>query len=476
MQKSDISEIFRLLDEDELKKFELFLNSPYFHVPERIARLFKNICINKDKLLSGSADRKQLASGILKKGSAESALRKLFSDFNSYLELYISIEQFQRSGLSQLFLADGYTLRTNTDKAREILLEADKKTESLNASEDKYRLMFETASRLNAIEDSADFHKHSRWLQNESFYLDAWFASRKIFLAQLMYSKSLLSKTNRYDGGLLNGVVKFIEINAEHYRKNFPDIYLKYLMLKMADTDDDELIIQYRELLDNSLKRFTTQQAAELYSDLYNYLTIRLSRGESRFREPLLRLYKWLDNKSLLFDSGSRKIHPYTYKQVIDTAIHLNEPEFARDFAERYSAFIDDRNRKNLINLMYAKINGLKGDIKSARINLAKVDYRDFIHYVDSKLYLFCIEYDSLNFDDAQLVLDSTRKYLSNNPNISGEIAASAERFIKISGRLLKQKSRSYDEFTVKKINDEYEKVKNGIYASNWLKQKIEEL
>ena len=125
---------------------------------------------------------------------------------------------------------------------------------------------------------------------------------------------------------------------------------------------------------------------------------------------------------------------------------------------------------------MYAKINGLKGDIKSARINLAKVDYRDFIHYVDSKLYLFCIEYDSLNFDDAQLVLDSTRKYLSNNPNISGEIAASAERFIRLSGKLLKQKSRSYDEFTVKKINDEYEKVKNGIYASNWLKQKIEEL
>jgi hypothetical protein len=268
----------------------------------------------------------------------------------------------------------------------------------------------------------------------------------------------------------------YISANGTEIRKNYPDIYLKYLMLKMLGSASGELILEYREYLDNESKGLTDEQRAEFYSDLYNYLTIRIADGDTQFRKPLLNLYKHLDKGNLLYDRGAGKIHLYTYKQILDTAINLADLGWAEYFAGKYSGSIDDENRKNIVNLGYAKIYYYKNDLKAARMYLAKVDYRDFIHYLDSKKFLLSIEYDCGNYDEAELIIDATLKYIKNNKELPAISGNNSKRFIKYMKKLIKFKDKGVDEFELSRLAKDFDTDKGFIYAKNWLKEKINEL
>ncbi|HAX48030.1 MAG TPA: hypothetical protein PK605_07980 [Ignavibacteria bacterium] len=476
MQKNDISHIFSLLSGDELAAFGNFLKSPYFNVPDRLIRLFNNITRSKDDIIAGKISRQQLASGILKSDSDSSALRKLFSDFNRALEKFL-VSQYccTEERENELSLARVYREKGFTAKSQLTLQNLLKQLKKLPSSESKFKIMAAAYEELNLLEDSSQFHKYSPSLEAESDYLDAYFIGRKLYLYQLMHSKEKLNSTKKYNKGMYAEIMEHISENTANIKKNYPDIYLKYLMLNMLGSAAEEQVIEYREYLESAENTLSHAQLIDFYSDLYNYLTIRISEGDHFFRKPLLGLYKILDSKGLLYDSGKDKIHLYTFKQAADTALHLNDIKWAEYFVKKYADSVNDPIRKNIVNLLFAKINCFKGEPKAARINLAKVDYRDFIHYLDSKLFLFCMEYDASNFDEAELLIASTLKYLKHNKELPELNRNNSKMFLRFASRLLKLKTGIGAEFELQKLKDEFNAETGSMYARNWLKDKLNE-
>ena len=477
MQKTDISQIFSLLSPAELVEFGDYLLSPYFRVPKRLVKLYENVLKNQDQILNGNITRRELASGILKKSNDDTALRKLFSDFNRTIEEFLICSSFSKDKFeAELMLAKVYRQRAFPHKARLALENILKQLKKFPSSDQKNKITSSVYEELNLLEDSSDFHKFSPSLEAESEFLDAYYLGRKLYLFQLMYSKEKLNSAKRYNTAMLGEILGFIRENEARIKKNFPDIYLKYLMLKMLESPDAGKVIEYREYLESAEETLSQAQLIDYYSDLYNYITIRISEGDHFFRKPLLGLYKMLDPKGLLYDSGKNKIHIYTYKQVVDTAIHLNDAAWAEYFAKKYADSVDDPGRKNIVNLVYAKVNSLKGDLKAARINLAKVDYRDFIHYLDSKLFLFCMESDASNFDEAELLTGSILKYLKHNKDLPESNKINTKRFLHYAAKLLKLKTGTGGGFELQKLEAEFNSETRSLYARNWLKDKFTEL
>ncbi len=479
MKKQEIPEIYSLLSDEELTRFGDYIRSAYFKVPERIIKLYGIISERREDIKSGKLTRKEIASGILKKSTTEASIRKLFSDLNREIENFLKTEYLYSHNLTgELFLIRQLKENGNILKARQAAGSLYKQAVRLPPGEDKYKLLSDIESEVSGMEDDSDFYKFSNSLQNESDNLDAAYFTRKLLLFQLMYSKEKLNSFSgtRYRLEMIGELLGFIGGNKDKFRESYPDIYLKYLMLKMLGSEDEELILEYRDTLESNTGVLTSQQQAGFYSDLYNYLTIRIADGGHQFRRPLLELYMLLDKKDLLFDNGNNRIHPYTYKQVIDTAIHLNEVKWAEYFAGKYSGAIDDLNRKNIVSLEYAKISRYNNDIKKSREYLAKVDYRDYIHYLDAKLFLLCIEYDCGNYDDAELIMDSALKYNKNNPDIPELFSANARRTIRLMKKLFRLKENSGDGYETGKLEREVNDEKGFIYARNWMKEKIAEL
>lgn len=479
MKKKEIPEIFSLLRDEELTRFGEYIRSPYFKVPERIIKLYGIVTERREDIKAGRLTRKEIAAGILKKSTTEASIRKLFSDLNREIENFLKIEYLSSNNLKGgLFLVRQLRGGGNTLKARQAANNLFKQAEKLPPGDERYALLSYLNSELIKAEDDSDFYQYSAALQDESDNLDAAYFTRKLLLFQLMYSKEKLNSFTgtKYRPEMIGEILEFINNNKNKFREQYPDIYLKYLMLKMLGSADEALILEYRELLDKSESILTIFQQSDFYSDLYNYLTLRITEGDHHFRRPLFDLYKLLDKRGLLCDKGKNRIHQYTYKQVIDTAIHLNEVKWAEYFAGKYSGAIDDVNRKNIVSLEYAKISSYSGNIKSAREYLAKVDYRDYIHYIDSKLFLLCIEYDCGNYDDAELIMDSALKYIKNNPDIPELFSANARRTIRLMKKLFRIKDKDSDGFELQKLNEEIDNEKGFIYARNWMKDKIAEL
>lgn len=479
MKKTEITEIYSILNEKELILFGEYVHTAFFRVPERIIKLYDLLSAKKKEILLGKFSRKEIAADILKKGSTDANIRKLFSDLNKEVENFLKLEYYKKNKFpGEVSLIKHFRETGNFAKAKQLINDLLKELLKLPPREETYRLMLEIDSELNLMEEASEFHKYSKELQSESDNLDAYYISRKLYLFQLMYSKEKLNSftETKYQANMLGEILEYIEKNQLKIKKRYPDIFLRYLMLKMLGAANEEMILEYRAYLDSEGNRLTLEQKSDFYSDLYNYLTLRIFDGAYQFRKPLLALYKHLDKQGLLYDRDKGKIHLYTYKQVLDTAIHLKDTEWAEYFAGKYSTDIDDVNRKNIVNLEYAKIHYFKGDMKAARMRLAKVDYRDFIHYLDSKKLLLCIEYDCGNYDEAELIIDATLKYIKNNKELPEINRSNAIRFIKYMRKLLKLKEKTGDYFEIGKLEKEFETDIGFIYARNWLKEKITEL
>jgi hypothetical protein len=92
MKKTEIAEIYDLLDEKEFRRFGEYVNAAYFKIPERIVKLYNLLAVKKEEILSGTLTRKDIAAQVFKSAQTESNIRRLFSDLNRELENFLKHE------------------------------------------------------------------------------------------------------------------------------------------------------------------------------------------------------------------------------------------------------------------------------------------------------------------------------------------------------------------------------------------------
>ncbi|MCC7159787.1 MAG: hypothetical protein IT281_09630 [Ignavibacteria bacterium] len=477
MKKLEIKDIISHLDESQWKRFGDYIHSPFFKLPERIVLLYEHVNEKHKEFKTENITRNEIAAKVLKGSSSDTNIRRLFSDFNKAVEDFLEFTWFENDEAARS-MALIISLREKNLKDHAVRKIKEEKKELLTKEPrlETYRNIHDLLEQEYLSEPVSEFHKFSEALQNSSDMLDVYYISRKLLLYQLMYSKELLNKESSYRRDMKPEIETFISRHAENIKQKYPDIYLKYLMLQILSSGSQDLILEYSGYLESTKGVLSKQQQADYYSDLYNYHTIRISRGEHSLRIPLLGLYKLLDEKDLLLDLSVMQIHTYTFKQIADTAFHLKELEWAEYFIKKYSPFIADENRANITNLEFAKLYDFKGERAKAKSFINKVDHRDYFHYLDSKMLLVCIHYDEDSFSEADMVIDSLNKYLRNSTELTKIHSDNTKRFIYYVKKLLKFKEAGAEEFDLAGLREELNEDKVPVYARNWLLERIEEL
>jgi hypothetical protein len=478
MKKLEISDLIGTLSAEEFKKLGCFINSPYFGISKRVAALYDHLSQNYDSALSGNLSREEAARSVLGNSFSGDNARRLFSDMNHVIEEFLSAEAFASDPAEkQLLLLKTLRKREDIQRFSLKIKELKKQIQLMKPDIPEYRIALEASEEEFHAEDAADFYEYSPSLQQWSDKLDSYYMSSKLLIFEYMYSKHLLNNNGKaYRWNMADEIFSNIEANIELVKQETPDVYLKYLMVKMVREKNDDLIIDYAEFLRANEEKFSRENASSLYSDLYNYTTIRISRGKHEFRRPLLELIKQIDQKGLLYDSGKEKMHIYTFKQIADTAFYLKEIVWVEDFINRYKNKLSAGSTSNVLSLVKSKLLYYKGDIDAARLELAKVNYDDYMLYLDAKSFQLCLEYDDDNFNECVLILDSLNKYLRSTKEIPESSTVNAKRFIYYLRKLMSYKEGTKDEFYLLKLAEEINGEDNPVYCRKWINDKIEEL
>lgn len=478
MKRLEISDIIGILSKEEFQKFGTFINSPYFGISKRTASLYSCISENYEAAAKGALTRGAAAMAVLGDSYSDDNARKLFSDLNKSIEDFLAFQMFSNEvHLKQLLILKA--LRNKEDRGRhsQKMKELMKQLDVMEPDALSYRLKADAAEEDFCAEDPADFHSYSDALQMWSGMLDAYYMSSKLLIYEYMYSKQMLNKSEKlYNWSMADEIFSYIESNAAVVKKNNPDIYLKFLMVKMIRENNDSLMLEYSEFLRENENRFSQAGVTSYYSDLYNYATIRISSGRHDFRRPFLNLIMEIEPRGLLLDAGEGKMHIYTFKQIIDTAFNLKEIKWAEEFIERYKDKLGSLTPKSILTLMTAKLLYFKGEIAEARIELDKISLDDYILYLDAKSFRICLEYDEADFDSCLMNIDALSKYLKHKKEIPENMIQSAKRFKYYIRRLIDFMENTADSFYLLKLAEEINGEDAPVYGKEWIRDKIEEL
>ena len=477
MKKLEINDIIGSLDGEEFRKFGAFISSPYFAVSKRVADLYQFISRNYSSAVSGKLPRLQAAEAVLGSSFSDDNARKLFSDLNKAVEDFLVIEAFQHDEKNrQLSLLKALRKKGEMYKHAQKLKEFTRLLGAMEPGQLSYRLGSEASEEEFTALDPGSFHEYSPALQKWSSMLDAYYITSKLLIYEYMYSKQLLNKSGQnYTWSMADEISSFIESNRETIQEDNPDIYLKYLMIKMIRGKDDSLMVEYSEFLRNNESRFSTESTASFYSDLYNYATIRIGAGRHEFRRPFLNLIKEIEPRGLLLDDGG-KIHIYTFKQIADTAFHLKEIQWAEDFIKRYKDKLGTLCPQNILTLMTAKLLYFQDNVAKARIELDKISLDDYIIYLDAKSFGICMEYDEGDFSSCIMNIEALSKYLKHKKEIPESLIVSSNRFKYYIRKLIDFKENTADSFYLLKLAEEIYGEDAPVYGKEWIRDKIEEL
>ncbi len=468
--KPDINEIKSTLSKKEFEKFGKFIKSPFFNSESRFVSVY-------DALAQGKPGREELARKIFGPDSdpGDDRFRKLVSEFMILYRRFLAECEFESNSAEQkLMLLERYLKMNVRD---EFLKHADDTIKFLSSSKVKdeiyYRNLVSALSMKYSVEDvnTKDSSKDTSLILNH--YADRYFTSMKLFIFQRLSSIEYTFNVNMEEHKtFFNELGAFIEKNKDSMKQNDPEIYLRYIELKLdTETFSESLYRDYLETLEmhsENLNLFSS------YSALLNLLSKFINSGDPSFHSKVLEV------SQLCCSMGIYKTYgvPYIdFKIIVESFISLGELDKALSFAQNNADFIIHANKYSIYCMMIGKIYFFRKEFNQAVSFLSKVSITDYIHYIEAKLISCRIEFEQGNYTEVLDTISTVKKFLKQRTEIGKYFLAAYNGFLTALMRLTKIKlsnlNKADRDLELGMLKRTILDSVSTVYAGGWLLERI---
>lgn len=471
--KLDITQIHSCLTKKELKKFGDYIRSPFFNTESRFIRLFELI-----EREGGNITRSIIAEEIFGKNAStgDVRFRKLVSEFMKLFEEFLAETEFSADKLNRKFMA--LEKFRKMDLRKEFLKQADNIIDYIKNETEKdelyYRNMAEIYSKKYSVEEMnfKDCNKDLSFVVNE--YTDKYFAAMKIFLFQRFASLEYSFDINTLEHKTFyNEILNYIELNRFDIKLNDPEIYLRYLALKLEfDGFNNEEYIEYVEIMTGFQDKIRINEYL-FYLMLLNVLSKLINSGKHEYNINVIDITKKMEAKGLF---KKHPLHFQNLKIITESAIVSKEYDWAIQFIENYRENISQFNKDSVFYLLIAKLHFFKNDYYITRKFITKVSMDDYFHYIEAKLIECRVEFELKNYLSVIDSINTARKFLKSHPEIGKTFSNAYIAFLNSLFKLVKLHEKS----EVNNISFELEMLeknilagKDQIYAQTWIIEKI---
>ena len=418
MHKSKYLKILSTFSEDELTRFDRFVQSPYFNSRQQIRDLFTLVNQNRSDPDYGKLDLwKELFPEKSKNVSlkedaerkkADKHVRKLLSDLAKLAEEFLEIEGLKKDRFgSHKYLQSELALR-NLDNYYEANQTAHKKS-----------LKTDPASPFHNFELERDEYGFliSRNLRPSSINLES--VLRSLEEAYLINKLKYACEIQVYYRMVkMEKDIPHIHIDVENLPEGNPllDCYLSLFQLlteQPGKPGQKKLFLKIREQLNEYSDQFPFSEARNIYNSLQNYCVYELNQGKNRdfYLQRVFEIAKDHSRKE-------GEITPLAFKNVIKFALNLGLMEEALKLVEELAQKISKPNREEAVNMNYAQVYYHLKDYSKCRRYISKLNLNDNFYAIDArtlewKSWVESGEPDSLEY--ALSRINNNIRYLNRN-------------------------------------------------------------
>ncbi|MCI5056778.1 MAG: hypothetical protein MRY83_11760 [Flavobacteriales bacterium] len=471
MRKTKTIQILSQFSKDEMKKFQLFLNSPFHNKNEKVIKLFGFLFKQYPDFPEKEVSKEKAYKIIYDNGKFDSQkFRLLTSDFFKRLEAFIIHQQLDKDdSLKGRLLLEKYSEFGLLNIFLEQRKSYDKKIAKLSIpSEAKYFNEFRVEEETYEIHSMKKAPESTNNLQNLVNGLDRYFLLLKLkYSCELINRKSILSE--EYDFSFLEAIIEYLRENNNR-QDTAVNLYFNILLL-VRDWNVREFDF-LKDEIPNHFKAFTKRELRDMYVFLINFCIRKSNLGQSKYLRELFELYKTLLENEILIESNY--MHLYDFKNIATVAIRLGELYWVEEFTNKYSNLINSELKESAIAFNLARVAFYKADYRLALRNLAGVEFSDVYYELGARTLFIKIYYE---LDDYDLYLAQAHSFnmaLSRKKNLSKYQKQIYQNFLLFTKRLLKIKLGDKRK-NISKWIDEIANTKE-IADRNWLEEKAEEL
>lgn len=476
MQNTRLIQFLKSLNFNEIRQFSDFVNSPSFNKNENIIKLFEILYKFYPGFETSDLKEEVLFEKIFKKQKFEYfKIKNLISDLFALGKEFLAFNVYRRDNhIKERFLLSELRKRNLDTSFKQAYKFSAKTLENIKAKDENYYLhkmdlQFEIMSYYSPKKPNANFH----YMQER---LDLFVNYSAVTLLK-MYD-IMLHENNQnnfsYDMKMFDSLMEYLEKNKI---SDNPTLEVYYHILLLEKTKDEKYFYALKELRKKYQDILTPFDNYMLYLHMDSYCTTLFNE---HCRTDLLNEQFMLVKENLMYNIPEHgKILYPDFLNEVKKAIRVNEFEWAEDYIERFQHILTEE-KENTLNFCYGFLSYKKGELDKALDYFSKVNFSNFILKIQVKILLLQLSIDKKYYEQAELMIDSFRHYLSREKSILDSIRVSLLEFIKISGELIKINTMicSNDkDYKIEKFRLEIENMSSNRFGIKiWLKEKAEEL
>lgn len=489
MLNTSVLEILRTFTQEEHKKFEDFILSPYFNKKSGVVKLyrymkrfaleFNSTELGKEKIWNVLYKDKEFNYGVIK---------NLIFGLTKCAESFITLEAFQNdySDFNHCFLVT-LLARENKNlfktKFQAIMKNLNVNNGDKNIIADDYCHIM---SRIFLLKWSlsTQFDRHARMedeFNEHTTYLASSFLT--LFLQTCINSLNYSGSYNyKKDENMIykfvekadsnNLILEMIESLKPKHEELYEifNVYYKYYK-SLFDNNSTEKYFDFKKSLASLSSGFSKFDREILYSGLRNSLAKTTSPEINKSTETMEMIKLKMRDDLILNSNGF--LTDIEFVSIIQSACDLGDSDFIEDFTKKYLKYIPGELRENDLRFSDAHYLFTKNEFKKSLEKISEID----IDFFAMKYYLKNLQmmnhYELNDYNSFLLVSDSYKHFLSKNKAITEKWNKSQSLFNNFLNRLFKL-GESFDEFEMNKLNNEI--AMSVIPKKEWLIRKVDEL
>ncbi len=477
MKNSKLLTLLEHLTVEELKRLDLYLQSPFF-IEEKKKELHKR------------AHKLFLYLNNLKKSFVELTKDELFNHIYStetfklikinQLMAYLvkKIEQFiiytrrnSRSYVNDVqqkqILLDFY-IEKNLNKWYEAEKRAIQKLQTQTTLRDNtfFLQQFWAECRYAKLASAQSNRKEKTSLKTMIYALQSFYMLTLLDIGCLIKRSFVF---NDEDLQLIENNIACLEMGTGELTPTI-DVYVSALQL-IGGEKNDETYEKYKKLLADCYVCFLPNEAKNLLTYALNYCLIQINKGREEYYEECWDLYRLgVTNKILYVD---KKIMPPDLKNIITLSSRLKKYEWAEDFLHQHKNKIQATNPKEVYSFNLANVFFYQQKYAEVHQILASLKCKDIFYDLGMRRLEIKVFYEQEEIELLYSKLNAYRVFVHRNQVIGKESKERNNNFLNLVGKLIKTIPRDKKQLEI--LEKELQKTPK-LAERKWIVAKLEEL
>lgn len=488
--------ILKTFSEEDIRKFNTYLNSPYFNRSNKLRKLFSEI-INFSPVYDSPKLNYKFLHCQLNPDRPYNAvtMRRLLADLEKH-----AINFLKQLNLESDELGTHYYLRTELQSRsltrffEDSITEFEGKFEKENIIDENYFM-----NKLNLETDKLNYSYISKnisrkvnvnsliiYLVTGSKYLFLYFVMKMVTYYLNLYNMEANFKDIEERNSLNDFLIKFFSGFDNSYLREFlkdeqNDYYYVYdIYFNLFKAFSEKKGIKYycksKKLLLKHNNMFRISEKQFLFSQLIDFCEVRqnIDVKDEFSKKELIKLYELVLTKKY-YEGENMKYLPVTlFRNIVGFAIRIKKYKWADKFIKIYSNKLYPDFKNDLKNISFSRITLSRGQYTETLRYLSKTNPEGRSIKLDYKNLNIMVHYELGNYETVLSMLNSYRSVIRRSGVVTKENKVYYRNFINYTEsfiRFMNNRNKTYVDSIINRIKNT-DKVANKA----WLQSKAMEL